>query len=61
MFGADLTEEMSRTHSEAPAVVIKCVEEIEKAVSDHGKSRICCRETCKRVMEGGGGKKHLHF
>lgn len=36
VFGADLTEEISRTHGEAPAVVMKCVEEIEKACSDHG-------------------------
>lgn len=40
MFGADLTEEISRTHGEAPAVVIKCVEEIEKACSDHGMFKI---------------------
>ncbi|XP_053394066.1 phosphatidylinositol 3-kinase regulatory subunit alpha-like isoform X1 [Mercenaria mercenaria] len=35
VFGADLTDEMSRSHGEAPTVVMKCVEEIEKACSDH--------------------------
>ena len=37
VFGADLTEEMLRTHTEAPLVVIKCIEHIEKACSHHGK------------------------
>lgn len=36
VFGADLTEEMTRTHTEAPIVVVKCVEEIERACSSHG-------------------------
>ncbi|KAL4237030.1 Phosphatidylinositol 3-kinase regulatory subunit gamma [Mactra antiquata] len=40
VFGADLTDEMTRTHGEAPAVVIKCVEEIEKAVSDHASEAL---------------------
>lgn len=35
IFGADLVEEMTRSHTEAPLVVIKCVEEIEKACSEH--------------------------
>jgi len=35
VFGADLVEEVGRTHTEAPLVVIKCVEEIEKACSHH--------------------------
>ena len=36
MFGADLSEELAKSHTEAPLVVVKCVEEIEKACSHHG-------------------------
>lgn len=39
MFGADLSEECARTHTEAPLVVMKCVEEIERACSSHGKCK----------------------
>ena len=37
VFGADLSEELAKSHTEAPLVVMKCVEEIEKACSDHGR------------------------
>ena len=36
VFGADLLEELAKSHTEAPYVVVKCVEEIEKACSHHG-------------------------
>ncbi|XP_052832107.1 uncharacterized protein LOC106879157 [Octopus bimaculoides] len=34
-FGVDLAEEIQRTSTEAPAVAIRCVQEIEKWCSDH--------------------------
>ena len=37
VFGADLSEELAKSHTEAPLVVMKCVEEIEKACSHHGR------------------------
>jgi len=37
VFGADLSDEVARTHTDAPLVVVKCVEEIERACSSHGK------------------------
>ena len=36
VFGADLTEELSRTHSEAPIVLMKCADVIERACGAHG-------------------------
>ncbi|WAR24771.1 P85AA-like protein [Mya arenaria] len=35
VFGADLAEELSRTHSEAPIVLMKCAEVVERACSAH--------------------------
>ena len=45
VFGADLSEELAKSHTEAPFVVVKCVEEIEKACSHHGRltHSILCR------------------